>query len=311
MAEIEVKNLTKDYGSGRGVFDVSFSVSKGECFGFLGPNGAGKSTTIRHLMGFSKPDKGECLIQGKNSFDEYSEVLHHVGYIPGEISLPAGLSGYEFLKMEQDLQGIHNEEKQKELLQLFDLEDNVLKGDTKRMSLGVKRKLAIVSAFQNDPDILILDEPTSGLDPLMQRVFVSYIEKEKAKGKTILLSSHIFSEVDATCERIGIIKDGKIVSIFNANDLKHASKKFYEVGFKNNDELERFTSNHMNSSVMKILDVNKEKKSLFISAEDKDINSVIAHFSHYDIASFTNKKESLQEYFMKFYKEDQTYGGDL
>lgn len=134
---IEVKNLTKDYGSGRGVFNVSFAVKKGEVFGFLGPNGAGKSTTIRHLMGFSKPDKGNTYILGEPTFNKYYEILNHVGYIPGEIALPAGLTGWQFLRMMQDLQHIHNEEKLNSMLTLFELDDVTLQGETKRMSLGV------------------------------------------------------------------------------------------------------------------------------------------------------------------------------
>jgi len=311
MSEIEIIHLTKDYGSGRGVFDVSFTVNKGECFGFLGPNGAGKSTTIRHLMGFSKPDSGETKILGKDSFTHYDEVLRHVGYIPGEIALPVGLTGYEFLKMEQDLQGIHNAEMQQKMLKLFDLEDNVLKGETKRMSLGVKRKLAIVAAFQGDPDVLVLDEPTSGLDPLMQEIFISFILQEKKAGKTILLSSHIFSEIDGTCDRIAIIKDGHLVSTFKADDLKHASTKFYEVCFPSDEAYNRFLNNHSQSSCMKIVYQDPAKRTLGISADDRDINKVIEHFSHYDLVSFTNQKETLQDYFMKFYKEDKTYGGSL
>ncbi|MCI2069435.1 MAG: ATP-binding cassette domain-containing protein [Bacilli bacterium] len=311
MSVIEINNLTKDYGSGRGVFSVSFQVEKGECFGFLGPNGAGKSTTIRHLMGFSKPDSGETKILGKDSFHHYSEVLSHVGYIPGEISLPVGLTGYEFLKMEQDLQGVKNDEMQKKMLSLFSLEDNVLKGETKRMSLGVKRKLAIVAAFQGDPDVLVLDEPTSGLDPLMQEVFIDFIHEEKKKGKTILLSSHIFSEIDSTCDRIGIIKDGKLVSVFKADDLKHASVKYYEVAFASQEGYERFISLHSASSVMKILQKDDKNRMVFISAEDKDVDRLVEHFSHYELESFTNKKETLQDYFMKFYKEEKEYGGKL
>ena len=167
MNVIEVKDLTKDYGSGRGVFDVNIAVKKGEVFGFLGPNGAGKSTTIRHLMGFSKPDKGQTFIFGKPTFDKYYEILSKVGYIPGEIALPQGLTGWEFIRMMQNLQGIKNEERLKQMLDLFELDDIALRGETKRMSLGVKRKLAVVTAFMSDPEVLILDEPTSGLDPVM------------------------------------------------------------------------------------------------------------------------------------------------
>lgn len=152
---IETSCLTKDYGSGRGVFDVSIHVDKGEVFGFLGPNGAGKSTTIRHLMGFSKPDSGSTKILGQETFRHYDRILNHVGYIPGEIALPAGLTGWEFIRMMQDMQKIHNEPKLEEMLSLFELEDNVLRGETKRMSLGVKRKLAVVTAFMSDPEVLI------------------------------------------------------------------------------------------------------------------------------------------------------------
>ena len=240
MHTIEVEHLTKDYGSGRGVFDVSIAVDRGEVFGFLGPNGAGKSTTIRHLMGFSKPDSGSTKIEGMETFHRYFEVLNHVGYIPGEIALPAGLTGWEFIRMMQNLQKIHNEKRLGEMLKLFELEDEVLKGETKRMSLGVKRKLAVVTAFMSDPDVLILDEPTSGLDPVMQENFIQFIHEEKERGKTILLSSHIFSEIDSTCDRIAIIKDGKIVSQFVADDLKHASRKYYTVTFATEAEKAAF-----------------------------------------------------------------------
>lgn len=230
---IETSHLTKDYGYGRGIFDVSIHVKKGEVFGFLGPNGAGKSTTIRHLMGFSKPDSGNSRILGQDTFKNYDKILDHVGYIPGEIALPAGLTGLEFIRMMQNMQGIHNSSRLSDMLDLFELDNNTLMGETKRMSLGVKRKLAVVTAFMSDPEVLILDEPTSGLDPVMQENFIQFIhkEKEKERGKTILLSSHIFSEIDSTCDRIAIIKDGHIVSEFIANDLKHASLKYYTVTF--------------------------------------------------------------------------------
>lgn len=309
MAVIEVKNLTKDYGFGRGVFDVSFSVNKGEVFGFLGPNGAGKSTTIRHLMGFSKPDSGETLIFGKPSFDKYYEILGHVGYIPGEIALPQGLTGKEFLKMMQDMQKVHNDQRLKELLDLFKLDENQLSCETKRMSLGVKRKLAIVAANMSDPDVLVLDEPTSGLDPVMQENFINFIVKEKERGKTILLSSHIFSEVDATCDRIAIIKDGKIVSQFVANDLKHAETKFYNVKFKDKKDVEKFIKQNKQSDFIKIINFNKEDGTVFMSTNDKDINKVIEVLGDYEMTEFENIKESLEDYFMKFYKEDKTFGG--
>ncbi|MBQ6236557.1 MAG: ABC transporter ATP-binding protein [Clostridia bacterium] len=308
MSVIDVKHLTKDYGFGRGVFDVSFQVEKGEVFGFLGPNGAGKSTTIRHLMGFSKPDSGETRIFGKESFRQYDKILKSVGYIPGEIALPAGLTGWEFLRMMQDMQGRRNKEKLDELLALFELDPS---GDTKRMSLGVKRKLAVVTAFMNDPDVLILDEPTSGLDPVMQEVFIEHLKNEKKRGKTILLSSHIFSEVDATCDRIAIIKDGKIVSDFVADDLRHASQKNYRISFDSKTDFDRFIADNGNKEELKIIERDAESNSLVVATDDAYINSVIETLSAYSVCGFTHLKETLEDYFMKYYKEDKDFGGAL
>lgn len=309
MNVIEVKNLTKDYGSGRGVFDVNISVNKGEVFGFLGPNGAGKSTTIRHLMGFSKPDSGETYILGKPTFEKYYEVLSKVGYIPGEIALPQGLTGWEFIRMMQSMQKTENKARLKELLEIFELADAELRGETKRMSLGVKRKLAVVTAFMSDPEVLILDEPTSGLDPVMQENFIKFIHEEKERGKTILLSSHIFSEIDSTCDRIAIIKDGKIVSEFIADDLKHASLKYYSIGFKDEQSTIKFVES---GKKLKTFSVDKtDGNRVNVSFEDSDLNAVIALASDLGVTEFSNRRESLEDYFMKFYKEDKDFGGAL
>ncbi len=306
---INVEGLTKDYGYGRGVFDVSIHVEKGEVFGFLGPNGAGKSTTIRHLMGFSKPDKGKVEILGKPTFQKYDEILKKVGYIPGEIALSAGLTGKEFIKMMQDLTGIKNEERLKMLTDLFELDEASLLCDVKRMSLGVKRKLAVITAFMSDPEVLILDEPTSGLDPVMQERFVDFIHKEKERGKTILLSSHIFSEIDNTCDRIAIIKDGKIVSEFIANDLKHASKKYYAIDFKTEDDKENFLRKA--SEIKSLILLDDKENEISLSIEDADLNKTINYLSEVEVDKFSNRKESLQDYFMKFYKEDKDFKGAI
>ena len=308
MSVIDVRNLTKDYGFGRGVFDVSFQVETGEVFGFLGPNGAGKSTTIRHLMGFSRPDQGETRILGRESFHHYSEILKSVGYIPGEIALPAGLTGWQFLHMMQDMQGHRDDGTLKELLEMFELDPG---GDTKHMSLGVKRKLAVVAAFMNDPEVLILDEPTSGLDPVMQDVFIRYIREEKRRGKTILLSSHIFSEVDATCDRIAIIKDGRIVSDFVADDLRHASRKTYRVTFSTADEMDRFVKENSEKTELTITARNPERRSVILVTDDQYINAVVGILAGYSVNGFSHLKETLEDYFMSYYKEDKNYGGVL
>lgn len=306
MEEINVNNLTKDYGSGRGFFNVSFKINKGEVFGFLGPNGAGKSTTIRHLMGFSKPDNGKTQILGQDSFENYYNFMDKVGYLPGEIALPAGLTGYEFIDMMKKLKRVKDDTYLNHLIELFELDPS---GETKRMSLGVKRKLAVVTAFMNDPDILILDEPTSGLDLKMQQTFIEFIKAEKARGKTILLSSHIFSEVDATCDRIAIIKDGKIVSEFIADDLKHQENKIYNVTFATKDDKQLFFKNNASNDKFKLKQADNNNVLIFIN--DKNINYLVKELAHYPIISLEHLKETLEDYFMKYYKENKDFGGAL
>ena len=306
MKEIEVNHFTKDYGSGRGVFDVSFEVNKGEVFGFLGPNGAGKSTTIRHLMGFSKPQNGTTKILGLDSFNNYTSFMDKVGYLPGEIALPDGLTGIEFLEMMKKMKKCKDEKWINYLIDYFELD---ARGDTKRMSLGVKRKLAVVVAFMNNPDILILDEPTSGLDLAMQKKFIEFIKEEKKKGKTILLSSHIFSEVNATCDRIAIIKDGKLVSTFVANDLKHKQDKTYKISFENETDKKDFIKKENNKKIYKVLD--EEKTTLTVMVNDNKINNFISIISKYKISDFNELKETLEDYFMSYYVEDQKYGDCL
>lgn len=308
MSVIEVERLTKDYGSGRGVFDVTFRVDSGEVFGFLGPNGAGKSTTIRHLMGFSRPDSGKAKIFGKESFGKYHQILGRVGYIPGELALPAALTGWEFLRMIQDMKGKRDDKLLDKLLEMFELDPS---GRIRHMSFGAKRKLAVVAAFMNDPEVLILDEPTSGLDPVMQQVFIDYIINEKKRGKTILLSSHIFSEVDATCDRIAIIKDGRIVSNFMANDLKHAELKNYRITFAGQDEYSRFRSLGKNAAFMSQLEGKPSECSVVVSVLDRHINDFVSFLSGFRVTGFEHLKITLEDYFMSYYKEDKDFGGAL
>ena len=177
------------------------------------------------------------------------------------------------------------------------------------MSLGDKRKLAIVTAFLNDPDILILDEPTSGLDLAMQQTFIEFVKNEKERGKTILLSSHIFSEVDATCDTIAIIKDGKIVSEFEAAQLKHATLKIYKIKFASIDEKKKFMQNERKNRDFSI--ENDENAFVKVKIDDKNINSLISALTKYNFCDFVHIKESLQDYFMKFYVEDKNFGGAL
>lgn len=226
MSVMRIENLTRDYGSGKGVFDISFHVARGEVFGFLGPNGAGKTTTIRHLMGFLKPQSGKCVIDELDCWYDSDKIQSRLGYIPGEISFFDDMTGTEFLRFIAEYRKVDADNRMKELLERFELDP---KGKIKKMSKGMKQKIGIVAAFMHDPEILILDEPTSGLDPLMQSRFIELIAEEKEHGKTILLSSHMFDEVERTCDRIGIIRDGRLVAVDSVEALRERHVRPYTV----------------------------------------------------------------------------------
>lgn len=234
---IEVEHLTRDYGGGRGVFDVSFQVEAGEVFGFLGPNGAGKTTTIRHLMGFLKAKEGGCRINGLDCFRDREKVQQMLGYLPGEISFFDDMTGIEFLDFVSGYRKDKGDSRRKELMDMFDLNPH---GKIKKMSKGMKQKVGIVAAFMHDPQILILDEPTSGLDPLMQNRFIELVEAEREKGKTILMSSHMFEEVERTCHRIGIIRAGKLVAMDQVEALREQYMTPYTVTLESEEMAKAF-----------------------------------------------------------------------
>lgn len=300
MPVIEVSHLTKDYGHGRGVFDVSIKVEQGMCYGFLGPNGAGKTTTIRHLMGFSKPQSGSTSILGCDSWNCADELKNAVGYLPGEIAFPKGLTGTEFLDMQMKMRRVKEETYKNELLERFQLDPSMR---VEKMSLGVRRKLAVVTAFLHDPDILILDEPTSGLDPIMQQNFIDFILSEKKRGKTILLSSHIFHEVDACCDRISIIKDGRIVADFVADELKNRSTKIYRISFSDKDSYDAFVcKDYLFHSR------NEKKLRARVMIEAAQINRLLTDITPLSVTEFQEIPFTLEDYFMEFYKNDCQFG---
>ncbi len=299
MSVIDVDALTKDYGFGRGVFDLSLKVEKGECYGYLGPNGAGKTTTIRHLMGFSRSQSGTAQILGCDCWKNAAELKNKIGYLPGEIAFPKGLKGTEFLEMQMKMRGIKDEGCLKKLLTKFELNPDM---SIEKMSLGVRRKLAVVTAFIHDPDILILDEPTSGLDPVMQQCFIDFIMEEKKRGKTILLSSHIFHEVDATCDKISIIKDGRIVADFVTREMKNKSSKIYRVTFENRESFDSFCGrNYIFHSK------NEKKLRARVLIDTKDINKLIADIADLNVVEFQEIEFTLEDYFMGFYKNEHVF----
>lgn len=290
MSVISIKNLTRDYGEGRGVFDLTFDVGQGEAFGFLGPNGAGKTTTIRHLLGFIQPKAGSCIIDGLDCWRNSSLIQAKLGYIPGEISFFDDMRGEGFLQFNAKYRGMEGRGRTDELLKRFELNPH---GKIKKMSKGMKQKIGIISAFMHDPEILILDEPTSGLDPLMQSRFIDLVEEEKERGKTILMSSHMFDEVERTCHRVGIIRGGRLATVDSVDALKASQVKKYIVTFESAKAAEEFTKESLESQS---LTHNRVSVSI-----QENIREFLAILSKYPVTNLSAPTQSLEEIFMHYY----------
>src|SRR5665647_2400083 len=207
MSVIEIRNLTKSYGKARGIIDVSLNVEEGEIFGFIGPNGAGKSTAIRTLLGLIYPTSGTSTIFGKNC-TQFPEIRKEVGYLPSEVFYYDNMRVMDLLKYSASFYKKDCTKRIKELAEIMDLD---LKKKIDDLSFGNKKKVGIVQGLLHEPKLIILDEPTSGLDPLMQQKFFELIGQENKNGATVFFSSHILTEVQKMCERVAIIKEGKII----------------------------------------------------------------------------------------------------
>lgn len=290
MSSIIVSGLTKDYGDSKGIFDLNFTIKEGEVFGYLGPNGAGKTTTIRHLLGFLNPDKGSCKIGTFDCRKESAEIQKDMGFLPGEMAFFDEMKGIDFLKFMASMRGLKDFTKMNELINLFELDPS---GRIKRMSKGMKQKMGIVTAFMHNPTTLILDEPTSGLDPLMQNKFVGLIKKEKAAGRTILMSSHSFEEVERTCDRVGIIKNGRFVATKTVADLKTQRRKVYSVTFEDIAQAESFAKENL-----KIVYQHENVVNVAVSGS---MQPFIHALDSHPVVGLDTVSQNLEEIFMGYY----------
>lgn len=234
---IELKKLTKDYGEGRGIFDIDLSISEGEMMGFAGTNGSGKTTTIRSILGFVRPTSGAAYVNGLEAWKHSSEFIRNIGYVPGEIAFPDLPTGTAFLTGRAEFLGVRDMSYADELIKRLQLDP---RAPLKRMSKGMKQKTAIVAALMADPAIIILDEPTTGLDPLMRDAFLEIIRDEHKKGKTIFMSSHMFEELESTCDRVALISNGRIVDTADLDSIRNPKKREFKIEFANEDDYRAF-----------------------------------------------------------------------
>ncbi len=287
---IELKNVTKVYKSGKGVFDVSFEVRQGEVFGFLGPNGAGKTTTIRNLLGFLLPDQGSCRVNGLDCWSNAAKIQEFVGYIPGEIAFIDNMTGVSFLNLIAKMRSMQDFTKKNELIEILDFNP---KSKIKNMSKGMKQKLGIITAFMHDPAVYILDEPTSGLDPLMQTIFVDIILEEKKRNKTILMSSHSFEEIERTCDRAGIIKEGRIATIQDIHSLKTRQRKVFSVNVSSEKDLAI-----IKASSLEVLAIKDSFIEIAISGNYDEFFKVL---SKCNVISLDAVVQNIEQVFMQYY----------
>ena len=234
---IEIRDLTKDYGAGRGIFNENLDIREGEMVGFVGTNGSGKTTTIRNILGFIRPTSGSVKVNGLSSWENASEIAKLVGYVPGEIAFPDLPNGIDFLKCQAEFYGLKDMAYANELIERLQLDP---RANLKRMSKGMKQKTALVAALMNDAPIIILDEPTTGLDPLMRVTFLDIIKKEHEKGKTIFMSSHMFEELETTCDRVALINDGHIIDVADMNDIRRRPVKDFKIEFNSDADYKKF-----------------------------------------------------------------------
>ena len=293
--KIEIKGLTKYYGKTRGIEDLDLEVKSGEIFGFLGPNGAGKTTTIRCMINTLLPTKGEINISGELVTRGNPDLRRKIGYVPGELALPEYYTVNEFLNYIEAMRARPAVRRQ-EIVDRFDLNSNLNK-KIGELSKGNKQKVGIVAAFMNDPDVLIMDEPTSGLDPLLQQEVYKLLIESKKEGKTLFMSSHNLEEVQRVCDRVGIVKDGFLISIEDIDNLNKDVPRILEARLRNPDET------RLSEFGDRLLEFRKEENfvRLLIRMEDS-IKDNIGILLAMDPEELVYPPASLEEFFLKFYE---------
>jgi ABC-2 type transport system ATP-binding protein len=293
-AIIEVEKLSKSYGGKRGITNVSFQVEEGEVFGFLGPNGAGKTTTIRTLMALLRADSGTAKIAGLDCWDDSLQIKRLTGYMPGEPALDPNLTGGQILEYFANLRGGVDRTYLKQLIDRFELD---ISRKFRQYSTGNKRKVVLIQAFMHRPRLLILDEPTSGLDPLNQQEFDRMLIEARDEGRTVFLSSHVLSEVEKTCTRVGIIRDGALVRVGGVTEIKSIKRYEITISFANPVPANTFKSL---DGVMEVETLNQGHGVRLAMQGPAD--AVIKAAARYQVVSLTSYEPSLEDIFLRYYE---------
>jgi ABC-2 type transport system ATP-binding protein len=291
---IDVEHLSKSYGRRRGVDDLTFSVRAGEIFGYLGPNGAGKTTTIRTLLDFIRPTSGRARVLGLDSRNDSVEIHRRIGYLPGEFGLYERLTGQEYLTFLGSLRGGVDERSTTDLASRFDLDLTVR---IRALSHGNRQKLGLIQAFAHRPPVLILDEPTQGLDPLMQQAFYRLLHETRDEGRTVFLSSHVLPEIDRVCDRVGIIRDGRLAVVEDVDDLRLKQVRVLRFRFGEPPRPDLF------AGLTRVSDVETTGDQVRVTVTGP-VDDVLKRASRFEVVDVVSHEPSLEDIFLTFYGED-------
>ena len=291
MTVLRTVDLTKKFGDFAALDGVNIEVGEGEVYGFIGPNGSGKSTTLRVLLGILKATDGRAEIFGKDSWKDAVEIHKRVAYVPGEVNLWPNLTGGEVIDLFVKLRGGNNLDRREELIRKFDLDPTK---KCRTYSKGNRQKVALIAALSSDVDLYVLDEPTSGLDPLMERIFQEYIIEAKNQGKSILLSSHILSEVEKLCDKVAIIREGKIIETGTLKELRHLTGTILLVETK-----EPITGLE---GLKGVSGIQQKGAALSFQVDAGEVDNVIRYVSGFGVSRIESSPPTLEELFMRHYE---------
>ena len=293
VLSLETAGMSKKFGKFNALNGIDLKVSEGEVFGYIGPNGAGKTTTIRVLLGILQASEGSAKVFGMDAWKDAVEIHKRIAYVPGDVNLWPNLTGGEVIDLFVSLRGKHDKARREKLLKMFDLDPSK---KCRTYSKGNRQKVALVAAFASDADLYILDEPTSGLDPLMEQVFQQCVIELKKNGKGIFLSSHIMSEVEKLCDRISIIREGRIVETGTLAELRHLTRITMNI--------ETQTPVEGLSGLKGVHGITQSPGGLSFQVDSSEISGIVSHIAKYGVKKLESTPPTLEDLFMRHYNEN-------